>query len=200
VTQKRYLIPSLLAAGFSAPAVADKTPQIIYSIPSASVNNDSATLALFRKSQPILLAGHSSHRSHSSHSSHRSSSSGGYSYPVYSPPPPVRSSYPTPVYIPRTPTPSPPTPPTIKDYSVERPTTLYGTPGSASEPDVVLAYVEKVKKVQMGLKAYGYYKGDIDGDVGPLTGAALERLQNDYGLKVTGTITPEVLKTFEISD
>ena len=55
-----------------------------------------------------------------------------------------------------------------------------------------------MKRVQSGLKAYGYYTGGIDGQVGPETRAALLRLQSDFGLKQTGTITPEVLKALSI--
>lgn len=50
----------------------------------------------------------------------------------------------------------------------------------------------------MGLMAYGYYDGPPDGIVGPKTRDALNRFQTDYGLKVTGTITPEVLDAFRI--
>lgn len=56
-----------------------------------------------------------------------------------------------------------------------------------------------VMRVQLGLQAYGYYNGAIDGIVGKGTRAALVRFQTDYNLKVTGTITPEVLDAFKIS-
>jgi peptidoglycan hydrolase-like protein with peptidoglycan-binding domain len=46
--------------------------------------------------------------------------------------------------------------------------------------------------------AYGYYDGDVDCLVGPITRAALRRFQTDFNLKVTGTITPEVLDAFKI--
>jgi peptidoglycan hydrolase-like protein with peptidoglycan-binding domain len=55
-----------------------------------------------------------------------------------------------------------------------------------------------VKQVQRGLISYGYYDGTDDGIVGPKTKAALEKFQGDWGLKVTGTITPEVLKALDI--
>jgi peptidoglycan hydrolase-like protein with peptidoglycan-binding domain len=47
--------------------------------------------------------------------------------------------------------------------------------------------------------AYGYYSGDIDGLLGPTMKTGLQRLQGDYGLKVTGTITPETLDALRIS-
>ncbi|MCM2453664.1 peptidoglycan-binding protein [Agrobacterium vitis] len=53
-------------------------------------------------------------------------------------------------------------------------------------------------QVQSSLTAYGYYTGLIDGKVGPSCKTALTAMQTDYRLKVTGTITPEVLDTFGI--
>lgn len=48
-------------------------------------------------------------------------------------------------------------------------------------------------RVQMALRAYGYYDGPIDGIVGPQSREALSWLQRDHGLTVTGGITQEVL-------
>lgn len=53
-------------------------------------------------------------------------------------------------------------------------------------------------QVQAGLLAFGYYKGPIDGIVEQPTRDALSKMQNDYGLKVTGTITPQVLDALRI--
>ncbi|OYR16807.1 putative peptidoglycan binding domain protein [Brucella rhizosphaerae] len=47
--------------------------------------------------------------------------------------------------------------------------------------------------------AYGYYSGQIDGVLGSTSKAGLQRLQADYGLKVTGTVTPETLDALKIS-
>ena len=55
-----------------------------------------------------------------------------------------------------------------------------------------------VMKVQTGLYVYGYYSGAIDGLVGGQTRTALTKMQSDYGLKVTGTVTPEVLDALRI--
>jgi His-Xaa-Ser repeat protein HxsA len=53
-------------------------------------------------------------------------------------------------------------------------------------------------QVQTALTAYGYYSGLIDGQVGQGCKTALIAMQTDYNLKVTGTITPEVLNAFGI--
>ncbi|WP_426232005.1 peptidoglycan-binding protein [Pararhizobium sp. DWP3-4] len=55
-----------------------------------------------------------------------------------------------------------------------------------------------VIQVQKALSLFGYYDGVIDGKIGPQSKVALAKLQEDYGLKVTGTITPEVLNSLNI--
>jgi His-Xaa-Ser repeat protein HxsA len=56
-----------------------------------------------------------------------------------------------------------------------------------------------VMEVQTALQIFGYYTGEIDGLVGAETRVALSKMQADYNLKVTGTITPEVLDAFRIT-
>jgi His-Xaa-Ser repeat protein HxsA len=76
---------------------------------------------------------------------------------------------------------------------------LFTPRGSGSGEGPSISQIEEVvRKVQAGLKAYGYYDGDLDAIVGPKTREALRRFQSDYGLQVTGTITPEVLDAFKI--
>jgi His-Xaa-Ser repeat protein HxsA len=64
-------------------------------------------------------------------------------------------------------------------------------------------HTEKFKRivlqVQAALYVYGYYTGPMNGLVGPETKVALSKLQADYGLKVTGTVTPEVLNALGIA-
>jgi His-Xaa-Ser repeat protein HxsA len=55
-----------------------------------------------------------------------------------------------------------------------------------------------VRQVQAAMVAYGYYKGPIDGVVGADMREALTRMQTDYGLKATGTITPQTLDALRI--
>lgn len=56
-----------------------------------------------------------------------------------------------------------------------------------------------VKRVQLGLLAYGYYNGPIDGAVGDGTRQAIRRMQANFKLNVTGTVTPEVLDALRIT-
>jgi hypothetical protein len=48
-------------------------------------------------------------------------------------------------------------------------------------------------QVQAALSRDGYYRGPVDGLVGPGTRAALAAFQRDNGLRVTGNITPRLL-------
>ncbi|ACS58911.1 peptidoglycan-binding domain-containing protein [Rhizobium leguminosarum] len=56
-----------------------------------------------------------------------------------------------------------------------------------------------VIQVQSGLPAYGYYAGSLTGVVDEDTRAALSQMQKDNKLKVTGTVTTEVLNAFGIA-
>jgi peptidoglycan hydrolase-like protein with peptidoglycan-binding domain len=75
---------------------------------------------------------------------------------------------------------------------------LFDTPAPVQQAPVPLSgrtelFTTITRRVQLGLQSYGYYQGVIDGVVGKETRSALEKFQGDYGLKVTGTITPAVL-------
>lgn len=188
----RFLISSLASAGivpFHAAHAADEGT----TNPSGTLAPDRTVLVQkFAQEHRFTLA---QHRSHSSHSSHRSGSSGRVRAPVYTPapvrPPAVRTA-------PRT-APAPSrnersTPPSsvLPSSPAIAPNTFF-TPPAADEIQSI------VRRVQLGLKSYGYYDGDLDGIVGSNTRDALKRFQTDFSLKVTGTITPEVLDAFKIS-
>jgi hypothetical protein len=52
--------------------------------------------------------------------------------------------------------------------------------------------------VQRELRHRGYYRGSLDGDVGPGTRAAISRYQNDRGLPPTGRIDRNLLRSLGI--
>ncbi|MGR3662472.1 MAG: peptidoglycan-binding protein [Paracoccaceae bacterium] len=159
MNKRKFLIPSLLAAGFSNnPVSAAVNPQ--FQEPEPVKKN---MFAKFRLNHMYDLAAHRSHGSHSSHGSHRSSSGGGYGGTSRTPRAPAA---PLPVF----PTPRAPSKITLKTM-----------------------------EVQAALLALGYYNGAIDGIIGSGSRSALSRFQADYGLKVTGTITPEVLDAMGIT-
>ena len=210
----RYLISSLLAAGFGATGEASAETRR----PHATGPEDDGRGKLFRifkLDHLYSLMQHRSHRSHRSHSSHRSGAGGyggyggGYvpSAPVYTPPPapPYR-----PPATPRVYAPSP-----SRSYDVPEPTGAEANPSgtapslgadTAPAPDPLRAlsgrselFASIVKRVQIGLMGQGYYEGAVDGIVGPGMRSSLTRFQTDLKLPVTGSITPETLDALRIA-
>ncbi|MBP2449605.1 His-Xaa-Ser repeat protein HxsA [Rhizobium leguminosarum] len=203
-----YLVPSLIAAGFM-PSKSDAAPLV-----GPTKQNPATTLfERLQVKQVYTLAGHSSHSSHASHASHASGSGGGYVWPRgggdnsttytqpdptprYSPNPgPVIRSLPTTPNIPAaTSTDSYPTQVAPQSNSVNTaPMPLKTLPGNSDK------FRRIVIQVQTALVAFGYYGGPLTGQVDAATRAGLNKMQDAYGLKVTGTITPQVLTAFGIS-
>jgi hypothetical protein len=52
--------------------------------------------------------------------------------------------------------------------------------------------------VQRALARRGYYRGPIDGDIGPGSRSAIARYQRDHGFAVTGTINSTLLRALGI--
>jgi His-Xaa-Ser repeat protein HxsA len=215
----RFLIPSLLAAGFTAhdPAAATDLPA------STSGGNDPNTgdmLRPFTQDHLVTLASHASHSSHSSHASH---SSGGYSSgpghsshmshtshrssATYEPyddadyttlPPPL-------------PVPPPPPPPAPRAPSPTGTNPLFGSPPSSSHASPPAdgklpalsgrseRFAAVVRRVQIALLAQGFYSGPLDGIVGPVLRKSLRAFQASRRLDVTGTITPQTLDALHVS-
>ncbi|MCB2052323.1 MAG: His-Xaa-Ser repeat protein HxsA [Novosphingobium sp.] len=183
------MIASLATAGV-LPIPASEQRALAQSVShDGSADSPEAAIERFAAQHYFQLAQHRSHASHSSHSSHRSSSSGSSrtrSYPTVTPPPP-----PPPAPRARNTRSTPPSS-VLPSSPAVAPNSLFG--GSVEDP-----FTETIKKVQRALIAYGYYNGIDDGIVGKNTRSALVRFQTDYNLKVTGTVTPEVLNAFGIS-
>lgn len=53
-------------------------------------------------------------------------------------------------------------------------------------------------EVQKALARRGYYRGPIDGDIGPGSRSAIARYQRDRGLHVTGSISSSLLRSLGI--
>lgn len=49
--------------------------------------------------------------------------------------------------------------------------------------------------VQRSLKRQGYYRGSIDGDIGPGSRAAIRQYQIDHGLDVTGRVDRSLIRS-----
>ena len=201
----RFLIPSLLAAGFGYGDPA----QAMYVRTTSGPRDDpdrSSLLDVFRQDHTVILADHRSHRSHSSHSSHRSGYGGGGHYShtshrsstggsyiggsaapartIYTPPP-VRSE------------PIAPTAPSPLFSPAERAAPVEAEPKTLSGRTKRFASI--VRRVQIALMARQLYDGAIDGVVGPKLRAALRKFQGQRSLPVTGTITPQTLDALMVS-
>ena len=126
---------------------------------------------------------YAAHRSHSSHGSHRShrSSAGSTQRRAVPAPTPAPQSTPTPA-----PSPVQPVPRAV-------PGTGQVTPRPTLEDLAVM-----VVRVQAALMRRGYYKGDIDGLLGPLTRAALKTFQIHEGLTPSGRMNVETLTSLGI--
>jgi peptidoglycan hydrolase-like protein with peptidoglycan-binding domain len=58
---------------------------------------------------------------------------------------------------------------------------------------------ELTRELQQRLKDQGFYYGDVDGQPGDETSAAIRRYQIRYGLKVTGQLNDETLRSLGLS-
>lgn len=204
--RSRYLITSLLAAGFGSqhdPAIAQFTQATTTGGDDPNAGN---LLRTFTQDHYVTLASHSSHSSHSSHASHssgygggghyshtshRSSTGGGYDGydPVYTPAPSVAPD--------AVPTPAPPSP-----QPLFAPTNRAAAPSPDDLPTLsgrTKHFASIVRRVQIALLAQDLYFGAIDGVVGPSLRSALRKFQNARGLEVTGTITPATLDGLMVS-
>lgn len=212
---RRFLIPSLFAAGFGAhdPASAAFTHVTTTGTDDPNMGN---VFRLFRQDHYVVLAQHRSHSSHSSHrsssggyghashSSHRSSTGGGYD-PYYSPPAPA------PVYSPPPPPPAsvrpratpPAGPASTRDSLMSSGADARAAPPALNAPPTLSGRTQRftaiVRRVQIALLGQGYFEGPINGTVGPATRAAIRQFQQAKGLSRTGTITPELLDALRIA-
>lgn len=186
----RFLISSLAVAGLGSthPLQAALTTTTSAGGNGGDDPNAGKLFRIFKQDHLYTLAGHSSHSSHASHSSHRSSYGG--SYPSYSPP----TYTPQPVYTPPINVPAP-SRPTDSGQSA--------TTGANQAPQPLNGRTELftsiVRRVQLGLLAFGYYDGPIDGVVGPKMKTSIRNFQSTFHMKETGTITPELLDALKIS-
>ena len=193
---KAFLIPSLAAAGFSAPA--DGTI-LVASIQDAeySIYTKGGDLSRYLEHDlPFTLAAHSSHASHGSHGSHGSHESHGSHQSGHSNHASHQSHQRS-----VTPTPAPPkitgsgrnrrsTPPT--SILPINPQTVPKIKGGTQ------AFALITFRVQLGLDAYGYYSSTIDGVLDSETKTAIISYQRDHGLSVTGTLSNELIKALNI--
>jgi His-Xaa-Ser repeat protein HxsA len=193
MTNRRYIISSLAAAGITIPDLAQAT---LIKATTSPDRDESVLVKIFAQDHTVSLAGHGSHSSHSSHASHSSSTGGTYyPSPVYAP-----------VYAPSAPPPPPPPPPSPPPSPSRLFTSpeLGATPPSTNPtlpalPGRTKRFAAIVRRVQLALLAQGFYSGTIDGVVGPDLRGSLRQFQKSRSLKETGTITTQTLDALMVS-
>jgi hypothetical protein len=72
-------------------------------------------------------------------------------------------------------------------------TTTETTTATTSDTDT-----EVGAAVQKALAAQGYYKGAVDGQLGPMSQRAIKRYQSDHGMDPTGLVTDALLKSLGV--
>ncbi|MCM8778746.1 MAG: peptidoglycan-binding protein [Candidatus Omnitrophica bacterium] len=73
------------------------------------------------------------------------------------------------------------------------PPELSPSPSLSPEEEKIL----KNKKIQEALSIAGFYKGEIDGKIGPKTREAIRKFQSAKGLKVDGVVGPKTWQELE---
>ena len=56
----------------------------------------------------------------------------------------------------------------------------------------------EVTAVQLALRRQGYYRGPIDGSIGPASQRAIRSFQRDNDLPVTGTVDSNLLQALRV--
>lgn len=154
---------------------------------------------------PLQLASHrshSSHRSHRSHSSHRSSSGGGYRSPepVYTAPqpvytPPARQASPS-----STPKTEPKNTSTIQEpkAKLNNLTVKENSKSNSSVKHQQYDLQTVITRIQLALTFEGYYKGNVDGIMGPETRKAIVAYRKAKGLSPNSLIDAALLNSLNI--
>lgn len=65
-------------------------------------------------------------------------------------------------------------------------------------PDILITKPAYVGALQVALKRNGYYCGDIDGFFSPDVSDAIAKLQKNYSMRVTGTLTDPVRRALHL--
>lgn len=175
-----------LSVFMSGVALAHAENKALHEAPNPfSSEFDAVSLRPLNTSSNNLYA---AHRSHSSHSSHRSSS-GSYSAPRPSSPPPART-------YPRS--------NTYNSLSGSSQPVDPGRPATVSPRQADLSpsdprVLNMVMKVQIALLIKGYSPGKLDGVMGEQTRKALIQFQLDNNIKADGLMSTETLNALEVA-
>ena len=207
---KKFLISSLLAAGFFniADASSDKNIEIEKNENVDLINNSKGLKSIAERNVPFTLMAHSSHGSHGSHVSHASHSSSSHYSSSHSSHASHSSHYSHYSYG--------SVEGQMQNYSYEYKDQGLGRNLNSTPNESILprspAIVDTKKNVkgnskefkvltqraQLALYAMGYYSGDIDGLMNNETISSITKYQNKHNLKVTGSLSDELIAYLDI--
>ena len=207
---KKFLISSLLAAGFFniADASSDKNIEIEKTENVDLINNSKGLKSIAERNVPFTLMAHSSHGSHGSHVSHASHSSSSHYSSSHSSHASHSSHYSHYSYG--------SVEGQMQNYSYEYKDQGLGRNLNSTPNESILqrspAIVDTKKNVkgnskefkvltqraQLALYAMGYYSGDIDGLMNNETISSITKYQNKHNLKVTGSLSDELIAYLDI--
>tara|TARA_B100000989_G_scaffold210810_1_gene159939 strand:- start:2339 stop:2980 length:642 start_codon:yes stop_codon:yes gene_type:complete len=204
---KKFLINSLLAAGFFniAEASTDKNIQIEKIENVDLINNSKGLKSIAERNIPFTLMAHSSHGSHVSHASHSSSSHYSSSHSSHASHSSHYSHYSHGSVDGQ-----------MQNYSYEYKDQGLGRNLNSTPNESILprspAIVDTKKNIkgrseefriltqraQLALYAMGYYSGEIDGLMNNETVSSISKYQNKHKLKVTGSLSDELIAYLDI--
>jgi|TARA_B100001287_G_scaffold250441_1_gene230974 His-Xaa-Ser repeat protein HxsA len=207
---KKFLISSLLAAGFFniADASSDKNLKIERLENVDLINNSKGLKSIAERNVPFTLMAHSSHGSHGSHVSHASHSSSSHYSSSHSSHASHSSHYSH--YSHGS------VDGQMQNYSYEYKDQGLGRNLNSTPNESILprspAIVDTKKNIkgrseefkiltqraQLALYAMGYYSGEIDGLMNNETVSSISKYQNKHKLKVTGSLSDELIAYLDI--
>jgi len=181
--KKKFVIPTLLAAGLFAYSSSDKNETIEE---SPLADNIFDIISSIDSTHKYTLAGHGSHSSHGSHRSHSSGS--GFN----NPPKPNDVTEISNNLMDTRNTMSTPTKSVL-------PSSFAVTKAMKVLPGNSLKFKKILLRAQLSLNSSGYDVGTIGNGMNAKTVAAIYRFQKDKGMIPSGKLTNEVLSAFGIS-
>ena len=217
---KKFILPSLIAAGFALNVNAQNNDNQFIDEDISLKNNIKGIDSIVNRDLPFTLMAHTSHRSHGSHSSHAShSSSSHYSsshsshsshYSHYSYGSGLNyddqyrdqglgrnfNSTPSESILPRSPA-------IVSDNKINSGEMNMGEMNSTKKEKIVgtsKKFIILTQRAQLALYGMGYYSGAISGSINSELVASITKFQNKYNLKVTGSLSDELITYLNIGE
>ena len=217
---KKFILPSLIAAGFALNVNAQNNDNQFIDEDISLKNNIKGIDSIVDKDLPFTLIAHSSHQSHGSHSSHASHSSSSHYSSSHSSHASHASHYsyggganyddqyrdqglgrnynstPSESILPRSPA-------IVSDNKINTGEMNMGEMNNIKKEKIVgtsKKFIILTQRAQLALYGMGYYSGAISGSINSELVASITKFQNKYDLKVTGSLSDELIAYLNIGE